>query len=479
VAAGDEVAAPRRGGGGAWHPRRELVLLRLAPGGEAVVRVGMTGAVLFPSERREDAAEFLRALTGADDAVKDVQSAALTPSTVARTVASFVDAVRPRTAFDRVRDAVQGELPETAAGREELLTAVDEVLAAYRAPLPTHEHLAAPLGELAGAPAARLAGTALHGVHPLARALALAESAAARPTHRIAWLAERLGTADGGHGCEHVPRLFASLVLLALCGRGPLVAAVPEVLADESLSPAERSWLRWLDGFPDALAAPALSTGGTIVITRAEALALPTTPGLTLRTALFEAAVGDLASARSRLGAKLEAQASARPKRTSRTAAPSPDLVLAQAVLFLAEPGRIEQDVLRASFTRLFETTGAPLQTARVNRDDSYRFREVPLHSLVHHLPFLELVRRSLDDRPPATLVSDWLWPRRAPCGALSGPGEVDDDDLGSRGRPIRTTVRMPREVRRLEPTFHVPETVIEPLLLLRAALANATDRGE
>jgi len=458
----------------------DLVLLRLTPAGEAVVRVGMTGAILFLSERREDVALFLRTLTGGNAAMGEVRSAAGTPRTVAETVASFVETVQPRTAFDHVSQALRDGLPETAEAQKRLLVAIDEVLAAYAKPLPTHEHLDAPLGDLAGPPGKRVEGTALHLVHPSARALALAESAAARSTRRLSWLAERLGAAGGGDTHARAPRLFAALVLLALCGCRALETAIPEVLADEALFPVERFWLRWLAGSVDALTAPEPpDPPGAIRVARSAALSLPSMPGLTLRDALFDAVAGEIAVARSKLGAKLEAKASARPKRTSRTAPASPDLVMAQAVLFLSERERIDPDVLRASFRDLFDRTGASLQTAQLDRDDFARFREVPLSSLIHHLPFVELLRRSLDDRPPAALVSDWLWPKASAAGALIGPGDVDIDDINSRGRRIRATVTSPRTISRLAPTFDAPHAVIEPLRLLRASLSSAIRRDE
>jgi hypothetical protein len=453
----------------------DLVLLRLSAGGEAVVRVGMSGSLSFLSERLEEVALFLRTLTGGDAAMKAVRSADRTPREVGETVATFVDAVRPQTAFDRVSKALRDGLPKTAEDQEKLLVAVDEVLAAYARPLRTDEHLDAPLGGLAGLAAARLEGTALHRPHPLARALALAESAAARPAGRIRWLAGRLSSAEGGDALERAPRLFAALVLLALCGPTPLAIAIPEVLTEEPLFPVERFWLGWLMGSPPA---PETQAGG-IVITRSEAISLPSMPALTLPDALFFAAAGDIAIARSKLGAKLEAKATARPKRRSRTDPPSPDLVLAQAVLFLSEPGRIDPEVLRASFRGLFDKTSASFHTEQINRSEFERFYEVPLKTLMYHLPFLELVRRSLDDRPPAALVNDWLWPRPSHVGALIGPGDADVDDITSRGRPIRATMNSPRALSRLAPTFDPPDTVVEPLRLLRATLSSALRRPE
>ena len=428
-----------------------LVRLFIAPTAEAYVRVGLDGGIYFSSASADDRDTLLRALTGQAD---HARSSWVSAESASASVAAFVDRVRSKSAFEQVRDALRKPLPNAVTDQRALLAALKEVLAFYRQPLETRDHLDAPLGGLAGEPGERIANTTLRAAQPWARLAALADLIGPSHGTRLRRLSNRLELEDD---VSHLGRLLAALTLATLRPPDEAKDAIDEALADEKRGP-QRSWLEWLAGHTAALDASSFAD-------------FPWFRGLTLSDAIVEAALGDAEQARTRIPPKLVAKLMPPTRKTRKSPTPVPDQVAALAILALQDRQSVEPARLSEAFRSLFDWSGAALRSVALNREEAHRSREVPLASLVSNLPFIELLRRTQDPRPPLELVRTWLWPRRRPGVILVGAGECDLDEVNARGRVVIVSVASPNVVKELSPSFNAPREVLEPLLLLRMML--------
>lgn len=249
-----------------------------------------------------------------------------------------------------------------------------------------------------------------------------------------------------------LPFVTAALLFATLRPAAETLEAVREALAEARVPADEQTWLRWLGG--DA----------STPFSSAAFRRFPWPAEMKVAEAVVDALCGDLPSARTRLGAKLEAKTRAPVRKTKRATAPMRDQVAAQAILSMVEPGLVAPEVLRESFRRLFDWSGTRLETVTVHRSAVSRSRAVPLESVLEHLPFIELLRQSVEPGAPLTLVRSWLWPRPTRGGVLVGPREEEEVDRG-----VRETFSSALVVDTLPRQFSVPLVVTEPLELLRA----------
>ncbi|MDP3503800.1 MAG: hypothetical protein Q8S33_25915 [Myxococcales bacterium] len=249
-----------------------------------------------------------------------------------------------------------------------------------------------------------------------------------------------------------LPFVTAALLFATLRPAAETLEAVREALAEARVPADEQTWLRWLGG--DA----------STPFSSAAFRRFPWPAEMKVAEAVVDALCGDLPSARARLGAKLEAKTRAPVRKTKRATAPMRDQVAAQAILSMVEPGLVAPEVLRESFRRLFDWSGTRLETVTVHRSAVSRSRAVPLESVLEHLPFIELLRQSVEPGAPLTLVRSWLWPRPTRGGVLVGPREEEEVDRG-----VRETFSSALVVDTLPRQFSVPLVVTEPLELLRA----------